>query len=158
MTMIMKSLVAFVFLTSFVSLESIPSLLGPTNAHKRFNYLEAVWTCQQTKVSDWGWVNMWKESTLSERGHLLLAKSKLKQVKSRRFTFVTLSEKLCWTDGNVPSRDVRGGVEIRSAGQQILQKCMNCYWDICSVLWCLDEWKHYILSLLKGISAKIILA
>ena len=37
---------------------------------------------------------------------------------------------------------------------KIGQKCINCYWDICRVLWFLYKGKHYTLSLLKAISAK----
>ena len=60
----------------------------------------------------------------------------------------------------------RGGakVKIRGAGRgkrtrkstdpKIRQKCVYCYGDIYSVLWCFDKWKHYLLSLLKGISVK----
>ena len=46
----------------------------------------------------------------------------------------------------------RGEKAHKSTDPKIWQKCVNCYWDICSALWCFDKGKHYILSLLKGIS------
>ena len=68
------------------------------------------------------------------------------------------------------TRDARGGAFSSGAGMKICgagrrwksaerdgrdqktrksnrQKCVNCYWEICSALWCVSKGKHYILSL-----------
>ena len=38
----------------------------------------------------------------------------------------------------------RGKKARKSTDPKNWQKCVNCYWDICSVLWCFDKGKHFI--------------
>ena len=56
--------------------------------------------------------------------------------------------------GRGEDKNPRGGakVKIRGAGRgkrtrkstdpKIWKQCVYCYGDICSVLWCFDQWKH----------------
>ena len=62
-------------------------------------------------------------------------------------------------DENPPGGPGRGGAKkrVNQLIWKIRQKCVNCYWRICIIVWCFDQGKHYILWLLNGLSANQII-
>ena len=87
---------------------------------------------------EWGWGRWWNRSRRIEKEKEGIERMQI------------------WQGGGVGIRDGRGGAFSSRAGRgekarkstdpKLRQKCVNCYSDICSALWCFDKGKQFILS------------